>query len=112
MQNRLAAVKEQQSTLQGQVEELKAAVEIEKMSRQESVSVGKTQLSQRPTQIASQDARATQLEELSALKKEYAQLETELAAYGACDPAKIEEKKRAVILAKEAAARWTGERRT
>ena len=42
------------------------------------------------------------------MKKEYASLESELAAYGACDPVKLEEKKRAVILAKEAAARWTG----
>ena len=49
------------------------------------------------------------MEELAALKKEYAQLETELAAYGACDPEKIEEKKRALVLAKEAAVRWTGE---
>lgn len=48
------------------------------------------------------------LEQLGALKKEHAELETELAAYGACDPAKIEEK-RAVVLAKEAAVRWTGE---
>lgn len=38
------------------------------------------------------------LEQLGALKKEHVELETELAAYGACDPAKIEEKKRAVVL--------------
>lgn len=49
------------------------------------------------------------LEQLGALKKEHAELETELAAYGACDPAKVEEKKRAVVLAREAAVRWTGE---
>ncbi|TFY55295.1 hypothetical protein EVG20_g9374 [Dentipellis fragilis] len=39
--------------------------------------------------------------------KELQALETELQANGACDPVKVEEKKRAVILAKEAAARWT-----
>ena len=38
------------------------------------------------------------------------ELEKELAQYGLCDPAKVEEKKRAVVLAKEAAVRWTGTR--
>ena len=56
-----------------------------------------------------QDDRTRSLEELSELKKEYVKLEGELAAYGACDPIKLEEKKRAVVLAKEAAVRWTGE---
>ena len=37
-------------------------------------------------------------------------MEEELQNYGACDPIKIQEKKRAVILAKEAAVRWTGDR--
>lgn len=32
----------------------------------------------------------------------------ELSAYGACDPAKVEEKKRGVFLAHEATTRWTG----
>lgn len=45
---------------------------------------------------------------LASLKAELAQLEGEISAYGACDPIKIEEKKRGVILAKEAAIRWTG----
>ena len=31
-----------------------------------------------------------------------------MAAYGACDPVKLEEKRRALVLAKEAAMRWTG----
>ena len=31
-----------------------------------------------------------------------------MKAYGACDPAKLEELKRAITLAKEAAFRWTG----
>lgn len=37
-------------------------------------------------------------------------MEGELQNYGACDPVKIQEKKRAVVLAKEAAIRWTGDR--
>lgn len=36
-------------------------------------------------------------------------MEEELQNYGACDPIKIQEKKRAVVLAKEAAIRWTGD---
>ncbi|KAI1794198.1 meiotic nuclear division protein 1 [Ganoderma leucocontextum] len=89
MQNRLATVKEQQASLQAQVSELRAAVEAEKQARPES------------------SERAEALEKLATLKKEYARLETELSAYGACDPVKIEEKKRAIVLAKEAAVRWT-----
>lgn len=37
-------------------------------------------------------------------------MEEELQNYGACDPIKIQEKKRATVLAKEAAVRWTGDR--
>jgi hypothetical protein len=50
------------------------------------------------------------LEKLAAAKKELAVLEKELSEYSACDPVKVEEKKRGVTLAKEAAVRWTGER--
>ncbi|KAH9931152.1 meiotic nuclear division protein 1, partial [Epithele typhae] len=91
MQNRLAAVKETRKTLAAQVAELRAAVEAERAARPES------------------EGRTEQLERLAGLKKEGARLAAELAAYGACDPVKVEEKKRAVVLAKEAAARWTGE---
>lgn len=55
-----------------------------------------------------QNVRKHGLEQLSVKKREYNELEKELAAYGACDPAKVEEKKRGVILAHEAAIRWTG----
>lgn len=54
-----------------------------------------------------QSERAEALEKLATLETEYAKVETELAAYGACDPVKIEEKRRAIVLAKEAAMRWT-----
>ena len=36
------------------------------------------------------------------------ELQAELEAYGACDPVKVEEKRRAVVLAREAALRHTG----
>ncbi|TBU48599.1 meiotic nuclear division protein 1 [Dichomitus squalens] len=75
---------EQNVSLQAQVAELRAAVETEKATRPEN------------------SERAEALNKLMALKTEYAKFETELAAYGTCDPAKVEEKKRAVILAKEA----------
>jgi hypothetical protein len=45
---------------------------------------------------------------LNRLKKTHVKLLDELGAYGACDPAKVEETRRAVTLAKEAAIRWTG----
>lgn len=55
-----------------------------------------------------QPERAAALDKLATVKKQIADLQTELNAYGACDPAKVDEKKRAVTLAKEAAFRWTG----
>jgi len=53
------------------------------------------------------EERTTALNKLSSFKKELSKLELELRAYGACDPVKVEEKKRASVLAKEAAIRWT-----
>lgn len=50
------------------------------------------------------------MEKLSGLKSDLAGMEEELQNYGACDPTKIQEKKRAVVLAKEAVIRWTGDR--
>jgi hypothetical protein len=46
---------------------------------------------------------------LATATKTLATLQAELEAYGACDPVKVEEKRRAVILAREAAARHTGQ---
>ena len=93
MQNRLITIQEQRSALQEQVEALRSAVETEKTLRRESVRTGMIRLRQRwLTCSAPQDAGVAQLEMLSGLKKEYMQLETELAAYGACDPVKMEEK--------------------
>ncbi|KAJ3557261.1 hypothetical protein NM688_g1566 [Phlebia brevispora] len=89
MQNRLDAVKESRTTHEKQLKELYDAIEVEKAARPES------------------NERAAALAKLSSSKQELDNLEKELAQYGACDPAKIEEKRRAVIVAKEAAIRWT-----
>jgi len=43
-----------------------------------------------------------------ATKTELMELQKELAEYGACDPVQVEAKRRAVMLAHEAAVRWTG----
>jgi hypothetical protein len=56
-----------------------------------------------------QEARATALEQLTAAKGRLAILQKELGEYGACDPAKVDEIRRGVVLAKDAAFRWTGE---
>jgi len=55
-----------------------------------------------------QEGRAAALEMLATAKKQACGLEKELHAYGACDPVKVEDKRRAVTLAYEAAMRWTG----
>ncbi|KAF9792675.1 meiotic nuclear division protein 1 [Thelephora terrestris] len=89
VQNRLNAVQETQHSLKEQLAELRTAIAAEKAGRSESAE------------------RASALEKLSGLKKDLADMEEELQAYGACDPVKIQEKKRAVVLAKEAAIRWT-----
>jgi hypothetical protein len=56
-----------------------------------------------------QEGRMKSLDELAELKKQVCKLDEELNAYGACDPVKLEETRRAITLAKEAALRWTGE---
>lgn len=89
MQNRLAAVREAQATHETQLREVRAAIEAEKAARPESVG------------------RASALAQLATARQELSELEKELAQYGLCDPAKVDEKKRAVVLAKEAAIRWT-----
>jgi hypothetical protein len=48
------------------------------------------------------------LARLVATTKELAELQTELDAYGARDPVKVEEKRRATVLAREAALLHTG----
>ncbi|OCH95089.1 meiotic nuclear division protein 1 [Obba rivulosa] len=89
MQNRLKGVKESQAAHCSQLSDLREAIESEKAARPES------------------NERHAALANLASSKTQLAELETELAAYGACDPAKVEEKKRAIILAHEASVRWT-----
>jgi hypothetical protein len=42
------------------------------------------------------------------VRVELENLRKELAAYGACDPVKLAEKRKGLEMAKEAALRWTG----
>lgn len=49
------------------------------------------------------------LQRVAEARRQIVALEKELEAYGACDPVKVEEKRRAIMLAHEAAVRWTGQ---
>ncbi|EGO00303.1 hypothetical protein SERLA73DRAFT_180824 [Serpula lacrymans var. lacrymans S7.3] len=89
VQNRLDAAKDARLASQTQLANLRASIEAEKALRPQS------------------DSRTRALETLNAAKQTLITLEQELQAYGACDPVKVEEKKRAVILAREATIRWT-----
>ncbi|KAL4074044.1 meiotic nuclear division protein 1, partial [Scleroderma citrinum] len=89
IRNRLDTGKNVQLNHNNQLQDLEASIEREKAVRPES------------------EQRATALGRLCTAKENVKALETELKAYGACDPIKIEAKKRAVILAHEAAVRWT-----
>ncbi|KAF9647269.1 hypothetical protein BDM02DRAFT_3098387, partial [Thelephora ganbajun] len=53
--------------------------------------------------------RDSALEKLSGLKRNLTGMEEKLENYGARDPVKTQEKERAVVLAKEAEIRWTGD---
>lgn len=89
VRNRLDTSRNAQSSHNSQLEELEASIEREKAIRPESA------------------LRTVALEKLSAANADIKTLEAELRVYGACDPVKVEAKRRAVILAHEAAIRWT-----
>ncbi|OAX42526.1 meiotic nuclear division protein 1 [Rhizopogon vinicolor AM-OR11-026] len=89
VQNRLDSAKETRVSHEAQLDELTATIEHERTLRPLT------------------ESRAAALEQLSSTKKQLAALQEEINAYGACDPVKVEEKKRAVTLAHEAAVRWT-----
>ncbi|KAG6842068.1 hypothetical protein C0991_002722 [Blastosporella zonata] len=57
--------------------------------------------------MVDQESRSKAIAKLADIRKQVVAFEKELAAFGDCDPVKVEEKKRAVLLAKEAAMRWT-----
>ncbi|KAJ7497296.1 Mnd1 family-domain-containing protein [Mycena latifolia] len=90
MQGRLRQINEARAAQQAQETELRAQIAVERAARVDC-------------------ARRTELlEKLGQLKKAHVALLDELGAYGACDPAKVQEMRRAGTLAKEAAIRWTG----
>ncbi|KAH9048337.1 meiotic nuclear division protein 1 [Lactarius hengduanensis] len=89
MQNRLDAAREARAASEQQLAELQAAIAAERAARPES------------------DQRAAALARLASTTKELAELQAELDAYGACDPVRVEEKRRAAVLAREAALRHT-----
>lgn len=110
MQTRLDTVKKTKEAQQSQLAEVRAAIEAEKAARPETVSASSIYHVGDSCELRGmiQEERAIELEKLGSLKRELDALNAELAKYGACDPVKVEEKKRALILAKEAAVRWTG----
>lgn len=89
LRNRLEAAKDAKAGYETQVEELQAQIEREKAVRPES------------------ERRTAALDELDAAREKISTLGAELRTYGACDPIKVEAKKRGVALAHEAAVRWT-----
>ncbi|KAJ6475366.1 meiotic nuclear division protein 1 [Mycena vitilis] len=89
MQNRLKQLTDAREGYQTQQVELRVQIEAEKAARVDN------------------ESRTERLATLARLKKTHVGLLDELGAYGACDPAKVEETRRAVTLAKEAAIRWT-----
>ncbi|KAI9508217.1 meiotic nuclear division protein 1, partial [Russula earlei] len=89
MQSRLDGAAEAQAASEKQLAELHLAIAAERAARPES------------------DEREAALARLTLAKKTVNELQDELEAYGACDPIKVEEKRRAVILAREAALRHT-----
>ncbi|KAH9992591.1 meiotic nuclear division protein 1 [Russula vinacea] len=89
MQNRLDGAAEAQAASEKQLAELHSAIAAERAARPES------------------DRRGAALARLAVARKAFDELRGELEAYGACDPVRVEEKRRAVILAREAALRHT-----
>ncbi|KAJ7680322.1 meiotic nuclear division protein 1 [Mycena polygramma] len=89
MQNRLKQLTDAREGYQTQQLELRVQIEAEKAARVDN------------------ESRTERLATLAQLKRTHVGLLDELGAYGACDPAKVEETRRAVTLAKEAAIRWT-----
>ncbi|KAI0051904.1 meiotic nuclear division protein 1 [Auriscalpium vulgare] len=89
MKNRLDVAKDAHSANERALADLKASLDAERASRLDSAE------------------RTGALARFAEVTKGLGALEKELAAYGACDPVKVEEKKRALVLAREAALRWT-----
>lgn len=107
MKAELVAMNDAQKMYQTQLSLLKATMEGEIFARSDTVDaqvIKKFILADHQWQVE----RVASLEQLASLRRELLDLEKELAAYGDCDPATFEQTKRAGLLAKEAAVRWTG----
>ncbi|KAJ3860256.1 meiotic nuclear division protein 1, partial [Lentinula novae-zelandiae] len=89
IQGRVDNAKEMKISQQTQLLEIQQSIEREKSTRIES------------------ESRTAAIAKLQYMKKELAKLDEELTAYGACDPVRLEETRRAITLGKEAAIRWT-----
>jgi hypothetical protein len=92
MQNRLDSAAEARAANEKQLAEVQAVITAERGARPESVD------------------RNDALARLAVARSTLTELQAELEAYGACDPVKVEEKRRAVVLAREAALRHTGKK--
>ncbi|GAW01565.1 meiotic nuclear division protein partial [Lentinula edodes] len=89
IQGRVDNAKEMKISQHTQLLEIQQSIEREKSTRIET------------------ESRTAAIAKLQYMKKELAKLDEELTAYGACDPVKLEETRRAITLGKEAAMRWT-----
>jgi len=86
---KLSKASEMRDTLEQQARDLKESIGVEKNMRTET------------------STRQDGLKTLEERKEMCKSLENELQQYGACDPSQVEEKRRAIVLAREAAIRWT-----
>ena len=108
MNNRLEAAKGENKKLRDQIQEVQASLDAEKAARPDNVRTPSLEGSYLHLLTHPQEERSAALAQLSSLKAQLTGLEDELAKYGACDPIKIEAKRRACELAHEATVRWTG----
>ena len=90
-----------------QLEDIKASITAEQALRKESVGIY-MHVFLFMHWTMKQVARSHVLENYNKSREELVQLNRELESYGDADPAKFEETKRSIILAKEATLRWTG----
>jgi len=89
LDTKLSRANEAREASGAQVQGLRQSIERERATRTETPS------------------RQQELYTLESSKEKCGSLENELRQYGASDPSQIEEKRRAILLAREAAVRWT-----
>ncbi|CAE6448362.1 unnamed protein product [Rhizoctonia solani] len=85
----LASAKEELAALESKISSLTSEIEDEGAQREET------------------EDRRTSLAQLAQNRAILSELESEMAQYGLADPVVLERKRRAVVLAREAACRWT-----